>query len=31
MEDVNGAQIKDDAFFLMRFVAVDHSLHLEEL
>ena len=31
MEDGNGAQEKDGAFFLMRFVAVEHLQHLEEL
>ena len=31
MEDGNGAQETDGAFFLMRFVAVEHLQHLEEL
>lgn len=28
MEDGNGAQEKDGAFFLMRFIAVEHLQHL---
>ena len=31
MEDGNGAQEKDGAFFLMPCIAVEHLQHLEEL